>query len=152
MVHTYCKTCVAMVTGKTPTGASCHRNIILQYMNRILSKIIITTEIRSCITIYSFCATIAPQATVIGITFKVIHCELLNTMLRRVTKQNIKENSKTILEVSISFLNTSTKVQASGPQIFQNSRIHLKILSTRRLTRSTFHTKDAQIICSTTSN
>ena len=96
MVHTYCKTCVVMVTGKTPTGASCYRNIILQCMNRILSKIMITSEIRACTPIYSFCATVPPEATVIGITFKVIHSELLNTILCRkycilyVTKQNIK--------------------------------------------------------------
>jgi len=102
-------------------------------------------------------ATIPPQDTVSGITFEAIHSELLNTILHRqycilyVTKQNINEYLQTMLEVSISFLNTNIKVQTSGLKIFKNSRNHLKILSTRRLTRSKFHTKDPQI-CSTTQN
>jgi len=118
----------------------------------------VTTEIRACTAILNFCVTVPPQSIAIGMTFKVIYSELLNTILCKkccilyATKQNIKDYSQTMLEVSISFLNTSIKVQTSGLKIFQNSRIHLKILSTRRLTRSKFHTKDPQIICSTTQN
>jgi hypothetical protein len=116
-------------------------------MNRIFNQIMITTEKRSCTTIYSFSATIPPQSTVIGITLKIIHSELLNTIPCRkccilyVTKQNTNKYSQTMLEVFISSLNTSIKVQTGGLKIFQNSRIHLKILSTRRLTKSKFHTK-----------
>ena len=87
---------------------------------QILNQIMVTTEIRACTAILNFCATVPPQSIAIGMTFKVIYSELLNTILCRkccilyATKENIKDYSKTLLEVYISFLNTSIKVQTSG--------------------------------------
>jgi hypothetical protein len=139
--------------GPAVTGIS-YCNMWTQYLVKLWKQL---TK-RACTTIYSFSAAIPPQDTVIGVTFKVIYSKLLNAIPCRkycvlyVTKQNINEYSQTMLEVSISFLKTSIKCKTSGLKIFQNSRIHLKILSTRKLTRSKFHTKDSQIIFSTTQN
>jgi len=42
--------------------------------------------------------------------------------------------------------------EVSGPQIFQKSRNHIKILDSRRVTWSKIHTKDTQISGATTYN